>query len=58
MLVKNDTPFQASVDGCVTVTVYTQGEHDVPEWLGRLAVDKFGAVEVKKRGQSKKEKAD
>lgn len=49
-----DKPVMASLDDGLTVTTFPpHQEHDVPEWVGAVAVQLFGAKEVKPRQNSK-----
>lgn len=49
MFVKCDQRIQASLDDGLTVTTFEPGEAiEVPDWVGKMAVKHYGAVEVKK----------
>lgn len=47
MLIKCDKKFDASLDDGLTVTSFLPGEHDVPDWVGEMAIKHFDATKIK-----------
>lgn len=47
MRIKTDALFQASLDDGLTTTTFVAGEHEVPDWVGAMAIKHYGAKEIK-----------
>ena len=54
MLIKTTKSFQVSLDDGLTVKTYLPGEHNVQERVGKLAINHYGAKEIKKLSPQKK----
>jgi hypothetical protein len=53
MYIKCERSFQASLDDGLTVETFLAGENEVPEWVGKMAIEHYGAEKISKL--SKKE---
>lgn len=54
MIVKCDQYIQASLDDGLTVTTFEPGGAvDVPDWVGKMAIEHYGAEEVKPAKKTK-----
>jgi hypothetical protein len=48
MIIKCETPIEASLDDGLTVTTFGPGDKiEVPDWVGKMDIQHYGAVEVR-----------
>lgn len=47
MFIKCEQHFEASLDDGLTVTHFEPGEHDVPDWVGEMAIKHHDAAKIK-----------